>query len=264
MADPVHVVQKNDGLKPWMRGPYELLKHASEHFIQGDDTDRRIALMGFDNAIEVSLEVFIRLHPRLRGHEIRKDDVEKALRNFHEKITFLEKYAAENDEDIDLPISEILWFHSLRNELYHSGNGMVPEMHVVEDAQNAAIDVFQILFKVDAGELRPGAAVAPDRPAKLGLKGLNGEMDLLSSFNDFEDALRKSSVVPQKGRFVVGRAWHDITELNPELARLDKEIVETIELRNRLAHGRKHGMSESQLFDRAFQLMEVTEIIGSI
>ena len=41
-------------IPPWAKGPFELLRHAYEHLQKGDDNDRRIALIGFDNAIEVS------------------------------------------------------------------------------------------------------------------------------------------------------------------------------------------------------------------
>jgi hypothetical protein len=47
-------------LKPWMHGPFELIRHADGHLREGDDTDRRIALIGFDNAIEVSIDVYVR------------------------------------------------------------------------------------------------------------------------------------------------------------------------------------------------------------
>lgn len=44
---------KSDDLKPWMRGPFELIRHADRHLKANGDTDRRIALIGFDNAIEI-------------------------------------------------------------------------------------------------------------------------------------------------------------------------------------------------------------------
>lgn len=66
-------------LVPWARGPYELIKHADGHLQVSADTDRRIALIGFDNAVEVCIDVFIKLHPKLRsGIELPRDEVEKA------------------------------------------------------------------------------------------------------------------------------------------------------------------------------------------
>ncbi len=38
-------------LKPWAYGPFEILLHAALHYRVGEDFDRRIAMIGFDNAI---------------------------------------------------------------------------------------------------------------------------------------------------------------------------------------------------------------------
>ena len=43
------------GIKPWAVGPFEMLYHAETHFLKGEDFDRRIALISFDNAIEVAI-----------------------------------------------------------------------------------------------------------------------------------------------------------------------------------------------------------------
>jgi hypothetical protein len=51
-------------------------KACVEHLNDGGDTDRRIALIGFDNATEVCVDVFIRLPPKLRNnYEIKREDV---------------------------------------------------------------------------------------------------------------------------------------------------------------------------------------------
>ncbi len=46
-------------LPPWAKGPFELLVHAEGHFIAGEDFDRRIALISFDNAIEVAITTYL-------------------------------------------------------------------------------------------------------------------------------------------------------------------------------------------------------------
>lgn len=61
----------------------ELIRHAHGHFEKDGDTDRRIALIGFDNAIEVCIDVYIRLHPKLRkGVELRREEVDAASKNY--------------------------------------------------------------------------------------------------------------------------------------------------------------------------------------
>src|SRR4029079_9912755 len=70
-------------------------------------------------------------------------------RNFHTKIEFLEWFVEDGGVPFDVDFSHILWFHDLRNRLYHSGNGVVPELSNVEGARRAASSVFEALFGVD-------------------------------------------------------------------------------------------------------------------
>ena len=38
--------------KPWANKPFELIIHAEIHFQRGDDYDKRLALISFDNSVE--------------------------------------------------------------------------------------------------------------------------------------------------------------------------------------------------------------------
>ncbi len=42
-------------LEPWIYGVLELVKHADEHHEANGEFDRRMALVGYDNSIEVSI-----------------------------------------------------------------------------------------------------------------------------------------------------------------------------------------------------------------
>ena len=59
-------------LKPWAYGPFEILLHAELHYRVGEDFDRRIAMIGFDNAIEVAITTYLGLHPIQPGVVIPK------------------------------------------------------------------------------------------------------------------------------------------------------------------------------------------------
>lgn len=54
-------------MAPWATGTFELLVHAEGHLRGGEDFDRRIALISFDNAIEVAITTYLTLHPIQRG-----------------------------------------------------------------------------------------------------------------------------------------------------------------------------------------------------
>jgi len=47
-------------LTPWALGPFEIILHAEMHYRDGDDLDRRIAIVGFDNAIELAIHTYLR------------------------------------------------------------------------------------------------------------------------------------------------------------------------------------------------------------
>ena len=81
-----------NSLPPWANGPFELLVHADGHLIGGEDFDRRIALISFDNAIEVAITTYLTLNPIQRGNRsYPKADVEKWLNNYHSKLDFMEQ-----------------------------------------------------------------------------------------------------------------------------------------------------------------------------
>jgi hypothetical protein len=90
---------------------------------------------------------------------------------FEDKIQFLEWYLAESGQQLVTPIASIRWYHVLRNEIYHAGNGMVPELKHVADMKDAAVEVFGALFghrAADAARIVPpltSANLEPSVPA---------------------------------------------------------------------------------------------------
>jgi hypothetical protein len=223
---------------PWARGPLELLRHADGHLTLGGDIDRRIALIGFDQTIETSIEVYVRLHPRLRaGREIAGEEAQRALRSFHSKIEFLEKHLDREGRTLDVSLEAIVWYHSLRNELYHSGNGMVPELHVVQGARTAAIRVFAELFgdeftgEFGAGD--PAQAAAPD--AAVTEAGDVG-MQFLSRFIVFEKLLRER-VRDGRSQDSIVELWKRFLQANPDIDTRGEGVHHLVEFRNRIVHG---------------------------
>lgn len=138
-------------LYPWARGPFELLNHAEGHYKNGNDIDRRIALVGYDNAIEVAINTYLQLNPKIRsGAEYQREKVVKWLRNYHSKIEFYEFLLQEREIIASVSPTEIIWYHTIRNEMYHSGNGFVPEIQCIKGIRAAAIEVMDILFNVNS------------------------------------------------------------------------------------------------------------------
>ena len=135
---------------PWATGPLELIVHAEGHLRSGGDFDRRIALVGFDNAIEVSVSTYLALHPIQRGNRhYAKKNIEEWLTNYHAKLDFVDLALAERALDWGIERSHIVWAHQQRNDQYHGGLRGTPERHVLEVSRAAALWLFGVLFDVE-------------------------------------------------------------------------------------------------------------------
>jgi hypothetical protein len=136
-------------LAPWAYGPFELLLHAEMHLREGNDLDRRIALIGFDNAIEVAITTYLSLNPLQRqNRSYARADCERWLNNYHTKIDFLEEECGSRGVMLICAKAEFIWYHDIRNGQYHAGGATVPQARDLENLRKAALWVFSTLFDV--------------------------------------------------------------------------------------------------------------------
>lgn len=134
-------------LPPWAYGPFEVILHAETHYRQGQDLDRRIAIVGYDNAIELAIHTYLNLHPLQRqGKEYKSNDVEKWLVNFYTKIDFLQTEMKSRDLPMFCDKAKFIWFHEVRNGQYHTGGATIPQARELDGIRAAAIWVFGVLF----------------------------------------------------------------------------------------------------------------------
>ncbi|MDV6318678.1 hypothetical protein [Chromohalobacter sp. HP20-39] len=145
----------NTQLKPWAKGPFELILHAEIHYRRGEDYDRRLALISFDNSIEVSITAYLSLNPIQRGaREYARQDVETWKRNFHSKLDFFESEIDRRGLTPKIGKDLMVWYHDHRNEQYHGGSRGVPEQETLDGIREAALWVFSVLFEItDVGPL---------------------------------------------------------------------------------------------------------------
>ena len=140
-------------LPPWANGPFELMVHAESHLRGADDIDRRIALISFDNAVEVSITTYLTLNPLLRGgRSYPRDEVEKWMRSYHTKLDFFEREIGCRKISWSIEKSHMIWAHDHRNEQYHGGTKGIPEVNTLQIARTAALWVFSVLFDVSDAE----------------------------------------------------------------------------------------------------------------
>ena len=175
-----------NSLPPWANGPFELLVHAEGHLIGGEDFDRRIALISFDNAIEVAITTYLTLNPIQRGNRsYPKADVEKWLNNYHSKLDFLETELLGRKLTWDVERSHIIWAHDHRNEQYHGGQKGTPEKNMLALIRTSALWIFSFLFAVTDVEQRLAQALvdaspqAPSQPDQAFDRAIDREYGML-------------------------------------------------------------------------------------
>jgi hypothetical protein len=137
-------------LTPWALGPFEILLHAEMHYRSGDDLDRRIAIVGFDNAIELAIHTYLSLHPIQRqNRKYTNADVDRWLANFHSKVEFFIAEVTTRGQAVICDQAKFIWYHEVRNGQYHVGGATIPQTRELEGIRAAAIWVFSVLFELD-------------------------------------------------------------------------------------------------------------------
>lgn len=129
---------------PWASGPGEILKHGIALLKEDTDTNRRLAMISIDNAVELMMKTYLGLPERITGLKVTRKEYEDFSESFPKLLDALEKYASDKIVSIDLGALE--WFHRIRNELYHQGNGLTVERDKVDVYAELANVLFVNLF----------------------------------------------------------------------------------------------------------------------
>ena len=130
--------------KIWTKGLKELLNHGIEHLDRGNNFDLRIAMISIDNAVELAMKTYFAKNKRVLN--IARKNF-KTTRNvaFPKLLETFTNFAPDkiSKEELD----KIEYFHIIRNNLYHEGNGFTVEVHFVEEYAKIAENLIFALFK---------------------------------------------------------------------------------------------------------------------
>jgi hypothetical protein len=130
--------------QPWASGPGEILRHGVSLLKADSDVNRRLAMIAIDNAVELTIKTYLGLPKRINGLAITRREFQEAAESFPALLDALENHAEDKLDGIDLGAIE--WYHRLRNELYHQGNGLTVERDKVEVYAELANTLFKNLF----------------------------------------------------------------------------------------------------------------------
>lgn len=131
---------------PWASGPSEILRHGLTLMKKDSDSNRRLALISIDNSVELMIKTYLGLPHRINGLTITRKQVSEASETFPALLDALNAHAPAKLDGIDLRTIE--WYHRLRNQLYHQGNGLTVERDKVEAYAVLANQLFHNLFGV--------------------------------------------------------------------------------------------------------------------
>ncbi|TGV00453.1 hypothetical protein [Flavivirga rizhaonensis] len=137
--------------KPWISGPRELLVHGIQHLDLNSGFDYRIAMISIDNSVELMIKTYLGLPKRITRIEgITRKKYEEITSTFPNLLDGVEEFASDKLNGIEL--GDIEWFHRLRNQLYHDGNGITVEKEKVEAYAEIAKILFENLFGIEIEE----------------------------------------------------------------------------------------------------------------
>jgi len=214
--------------QPWATGPAEILKHALDLLEMDTDTNRRLAIIAIDNAVELMIKTYLGLPKRINGLSISRKEIAEISESFPKLLDAVEKYADDKIDGIDL--GEIEWYHRLRNELYHQGNGLTVERDKVEVYSQLGKLLFKNLYGID---------LLPSEPSCTDLLGR-----FMSIWVVFEKKLHY--LAAQRGKKPYPRALIDGMRSMVESGLLTQDDLQKFEMLRRIRNEVVHGVADHQ------------------
>jgi hypothetical protein len=238
----------DNNLPPWASGPAEILNHGLELLVKDSDANRRLAMISIDNSVELIIKTYLGLPKRVNGLNISRSEYQEFSESFPKLLDALDKYGAQKLGSLDL--GEIEWYHRLRNQLYHQGNGLTVERAKVEVYGQLAVALFESLFGI-----RPPLSITNKSYllAEFISEWANFERaaDDLSSFYHFDENTKLRSVT----------GYAQELYRNKYLTAAEyKEIKELWGIRNQLVHGRG-DFRELLTADMVSKLKQITKVV---
>jgi hypothetical protein len=235
-------------LPPWASGPAEILENGLDLLSKDSDSNRRLAMISIDNAVELIIKTYLGLPKRVTGLKIARAEYQDFSESFPKLLDAIEKYGASKLGSLDL--GEIEWYHRLRNQLYHQGNGLTVERTKVEIYGQLAVALFENLFG-----------------AKLSLSTNNSHYllaEFISAWAAFERAANDLSsyyYFDENTKLRSTTSYANELHRNGYLSKAElAEIKELWAIRNQAVHGHSFG-SELLTVEKVARIKQLTKLV---
>ena len=135
--------------KPWQEWPAQIIGYAIKHINRDSDFDQRIGFLLLDVGVEAILKGYLELNEKVSNAQGNYHERKEAIdsRSFIKILEATQKAAGDKLRDID--IYEIVYFHGIRNSLYHKGDGLTIEKSKIKRYAILAAELLNRLMNVD-------------------------------------------------------------------------------------------------------------------
>ena len=127
--------------RPWLKGIHELIECAVDHYKKGKASDMRFAMIHIDNSVELAGRLYLKMEARLQD-TLPPNEMKEVERYFDKLLKQLSRHLALDN----ITRSNIEYFHSLRNSLYHDGNGISVNPEIVAAYLTIAISLLEQMY----------------------------------------------------------------------------------------------------------------------
>jgi hypothetical protein len=154
---------------PWQREPAQLIAYALEHLHREGEFEQRIAFLLLDVGVETLFKTFLTLPDRVTAPETKYHDRKEAAEgSFHKLVSGVQAAAISRLDPVDL--NHVEYYHSLRNKLYHHGDGINVAADNAKGYAETAVKLLKALLDVDLAYILEKPDV--DRQVQEALEGL--------------------------------------------------------------------------------------------
>jgi hypothetical protein len=205
-------------------------------------------MISIDNAVELIIKTYLGLPKRVNGLRISRVEYQEFSESFPKLLDAIEKYGTTKLGSLDL--GEIEWYHRIRNQLYHQGNGLTVERAKVEIYGQLAVALFENLFdtKLPVTKNNSHYLLAEFISAWAAFENVEND---LSSFYYFDENGNMRSVASYANELYQGKYLS-----KAELA----EIKELWKIRNHVIDGHSFA-SEILTTEKVARIKQITKLV---
>ncbi|MCK4558618.1 MAG: hypothetical protein KAV45_02470 [Calditrichia bacterium] len=137
---------------PWQSGPIELFKFALENLKNPNEINQRISFLLFDIGVETLFKTYLILPEEVTRTPLPYAERKKyANGNFHDLLKGIKLAANTKINETDL--HHVKFYHNIRNNLYHQGNGITVRQDYVNGYATTATTLLKQLLEIDLTNL---------------------------------------------------------------------------------------------------------------